>query len=81
MSNTRPALIAVLALTAAGLAACDKDHQSGTMQKTAGHVESTVGDLTGSDKLKHEGKKDEVIGGVKSALGDVKDTVKDAAKN
>jgi uncharacterized protein YjbJ (UPF0337 family) len=51
------------------------------MQKTTGHIESAVGDFTGSDKLKHDGKKDEVVGGVKSVAGDVKDTVKDAVKH
>jgi uncharacterized protein YjbJ (UPF0337 family) len=81
MSNPRLALLAALTtLTAAPLAACDKDHQSGAMQKATGHVESAIGELTGNDKLKREGKKDAVVGGVKSALGDVKDTVKDAAK-
>ena len=62
------------------LAACDRDNQSGAMQKTQGHIESAVGDITGNDKLKRDGKKDEVVGGVKSVVGDVKDTVKDAVK-
>lgn len=81
MSNTRPALVAALSLTAVALGTCDKGHQSGAMQKTTGHVESAVGDFTGSDKLQREGKKDEVVGGVKSVAGDVKDTVKDAVKH
>ena len=74
------ALFAALELTATGLAACDRSHESGASQKTIGHVESAAGDLTGSDKLKHAGKHDEVVGGVKSAVGDAKDTVKDAIK-
>ncbi len=80
MPSLRPALLATLALAAAGLAACDRSHESGDSQKTIGHVESAAGDLTGSDKLKGQGKHDEVVGGLKSAAGDVKDTVKDAVK-
>lgn len=80
MPTIRLALVAILALGATGLAACDRSHESGASQKTIGHVESAAGDLTGSDKLKSQGKHDEVVGGVKSAAGDVKDTVKDAMK-
>jgi len=80
MTSNPLALVAVLALAATGLTACDRSHESGASQKTIGHVESAAGDLTGSDKLKHAGKHDEVVGGVKSAVGDVKDSVKDAIK-
>lgn len=80
MPTHRFALIAALALAAAGLTGCDRSHESGASQKAIGHVESAAGDLTGSDKLKEQGKHDEVVGGVKSAVGDVKDTVKDAVK-
>jgi len=80
MPTFRLALIAALALAAAGLSACDRRHESGATQKAIGHVESAAGDLTGDDKLKGQGKHDEVVGGVKSAVGDVKDSVKDAVK-
>jgi uncharacterized protein YjbJ (UPF0337 family) len=80
MSNTRLALLVALTLPLATLAACDRDNQSGAVQKATGHVESAVGDITGNNKLKRDGKKDEVVGGLKSVVGDVKDTVKDAAK-
>ena len=81
MPTIRLALVAALSLTASALCACDRSHESGAMQKATGHIESAVGDLTGSEKLKREGKKDEVVGGVKSVAGDVKDTVKDAVKH
>ena len=81
MPTIRLALVAALSLTASAFCACDRSHESGAMQKTTGHIESAVGDLTGSEKLKREGKKDEVVGGVKSVAGDVKDTVKDAVKH
>jgi len=80
MLTLRPALVAAFALAAAGLAACDRSHESGASQKAIGHVESAAGDLTGSDRLKSQGKHDEVVGGVKSAVGDLKDSVKDAVK-
>lgn len=77
---TRTAIVYGLVLAnllSLGLSACDK--HSGSGQKTAGHIESGVGAITGDDHLKREGKKDEVVGGVKSAAGDVKDAVKDAS--
>jgi uncharacterized protein YjbJ (UPF0337 family) len=80
MNNIRLTAISVLLLTATSLVACDRDNQSGAMQKATGHIESAAGELTGNDKLKREGRKDEVVGGVKSVAGDVKDTVKDATK-
>lgn len=80
MTTKSQALVAVLVLSFAGLAACDRSHESGATQKAIGHVESAAGDLTGSDKLKSQGKHDEVVGGVKSTVGEVKDTVQDAIK-
>jgi uncharacterized protein YjbJ (UPF0337 family) len=80
MTTLRLALVAAIAVAAAGLTACDRSHESGESQKAIGHVESAAGDLTGSDKLKEAGRHDKVVGGVKSAVGDVKDTVKDAIK-
>lgn len=74
----RPGLLIATGMAiAAVLAGCDKS--SGQGQKTAGHIESGVGSLTGDRHLQREGKKDEVVGGVKSAAGDIKDAVKDAA--
>ncbi len=70
-------LVAAAALAAMALAACDSG--SGQGQKTAGHIESGIGSITGDAHLKREGKKDEVVGGVKSAVGDLKGAVKDAA--
>ena len=70
-------LTVAIALALAPLAACDGG--SGQGQKTAGHIESAVGSVTGDAHLKREGKKDEVVGGVKSAVGDLKGAVKDAA--
>ncbi len=78
IQTIRPGLLVTVCLViAAALGACDKT--SGQGQKTAGHIESGVGSLTGDRHLQREGKKDEVVGGVKSAAGDIKDAVKDAA--
>ncbi|MGZ3275609.1 MAG: CsbD family protein [Caulobacteraceae bacterium] len=78
MRHRTPVALSIIAWTALTLCACDGG--SGSGQKTAGHVESAVGSLTGDAKLKREGKKDEVVGGVKSAVGDLKDAAKDASK-
>ena len=78
IQTIRPGLVVTACLAiAAALSGCDKS--SGQGQKTAGHIESGVGSLTGDRHLQREGKKDEVVGGVKSAAGDIKDAVKDAA--
>lgn len=70
----------ILAAAAVGLAACGERTGGGGGQKTAGHVESAVGSMTGDEHLKHEGKKDEVVGGVKSTAHDLKDAVHDATR-
>lgn len=68
--------VAMLAATLLAVSACDKD--SGHGQKTAGKIESSVGEVTGDKALKREGQKDEVVGGLKSAGSDLKNAVKDA---
>ena len=73
-----PALVASLWLTVGLLAGCGDKTDGGAGQKTAGHIESAAGEVTGSDHLKREGKKDEVVGGVKSTAHDLKDAVHDA---
>ena len=70
--------IVPVAFALLGIAACDKG--SGDTQKTAGHIESGIGSVTGDAHLKREGKKDEVVGGVKSAASDIKGAVKDATQ-
>jgi uncharacterized protein YjbJ (UPF0337 family) len=67
-------------LAALSLSACDKGGDNGSGQKTTGHIESAVGSLTGSEKMKRQGKKDEVVGGFKGAVSNFKDAVHDAAK-
>lgn len=69
---------AVLVAMATTLGACGENKDTGSGQKTAGHLESAAGSVTGSEHLKREGKKDEVVGGAKSVVHDAKDAVHEA---
>jgi len=57
-----------------------KEGIEGAFQKGLGSVKETLGDITGSDKLKAEGMADKVEGSAKEAVGKVKDTIHKATR-
>jgi uncharacterized protein YjbJ (UPF0337 family) len=66
----RPAILAALILTLAGVAACG-DKSDGATQQTKGEIKEGVGGLIGDKDLKRDGQKDQVVGGVKETVEDV----------
>jgi uncharacterized protein YjbJ (UPF0337 family) len=57
-----------------------KERIEGAIQKGVGSVKETLGDLTGSDKLKAEGLIDKLEGSAKEAIGKAKDAIHKATR-
>ena len=57
----------------------DENRFEGTARNIGGNVKSTVGDLTGDDKMKAEGVMDQGVGKAQRAYGQAADKARNAA--